>query len=176
MESDFKELLLNRIYRDMKQATTDKYYATLLLDQQTSISKWFNCIISVLSVGGAALALLSAYIPMATGLVVGLSTIVKQFFPVLFMSPNDITKLNSVLTDYVEYSHRLQNIFDKLFTDILTTDEASKQYDELTTLYADKQMMLSKLFGKIKKKMNAKAANKSDNYLDEVYNQGKEEE
>ncbi|WP_319505166.1 hypothetical protein [Bacteroides graminisolvens] len=169
MEDDFKELLLNRIYRDMKQTTTDKYYASLLLDRQILVSKCFNCLVSVFSVGGAAFSLVDVIIPMATGMIVGIFTIVKQFFPVIFMEPNDITKLNSIMTDYVVYGHRLQNIFDKLFTGVLATDEASKQYDELTTLYADKQMMLSKLFGKIRKKMNAKAALKSDNYLNEIY-------
>lgn len=169
MEDDFKELLLNRIYRDMKQTTTDKYYASLLLDRQILVSKIFNCTISVVSVGGAAVSLLNVYIPMVTGIAVGVSAIAKQFSPVIFMEPNDITKLNSLMTDYAVYGHRLQNIFDKLFTSILSTDEASKQYDELTTFYADKQMMLSKLFGKINKKMNAEAALKSDNYLNEIY-------
>nr|DAY10930.1 MAG TPA: SMODS and SLOG-associating 2TM effector domain family 4 [Caudoviricetes sp.] len=170
MTDIYKEILLNRIYRDMKQVLTNTYYTSLLIDRQIYRSKIFNCVISICSVGGAALSLVNAYIPMATGILVGLSTMVKQFFPIFFMEPGEITKLNGLSAEYSIYFQRLQNVFGKLFAGKINVDEASHEYDILVSEYSEKQILMSKLFGSINKKLNALAAKKSDNYLNDIYN------
>ena len=173
MEDDrYKEILLNRIYRDMKQGLTNTYYSTLLVDRQIYRSKIFNCIVSLCSVGGAALALVNVYIPMATGILVGLSTMLKQFFPIFFMEAGEITKLNGLSAEYSIYFQKLQNVFGKLFAGDIDKEEASHEYDILVSEYSEKQILMSKLFGRIDKKLNALAADKSDNYLNEIYNNG----
>lgn len=65
----------------------------MLLDKHSRCERIRNGFVTVLSIGGAALALINEYIPMATGIVVGLVSITKSFFPVFFMEPQDIKKI-----------------------------------------------------------------------------------
>lgn len=170
MEDQYKEILLSRIMHDMKQTSTNMYYCDLLIDRQIFSGKLFNTIVSVFSVGGAACTLINTTIPIATGILVGCASIAKQLFPVFFMESTDIAKLCDLRSDYSAYFYRLQNVFGKLHTGSIAPKQAEETYNELTKEYLDKNVQLSRLFGKINKKMNAKASTKSDEYLKEIYN------
>lgn len=174
MKEDYKEILLNRMWRDLKQITTNQYYADLLIDRQVYLSKIFNCVVSLLSVGGAALSLVNAYIPMATGVIVGCASIAKQFFPVFFMEASEISKLSDLKSDYTAYLQQLQNIYGKLLCDCISVEDAELLYNQITAKYSDKNTMISKMFGKTKKGLNDLAIKKSDNYLNEIYYENSE--
>lgn len=165
-----KEILLNRIYYDIKQVSTNEYYSRLFMDKQVRRSKMCNCIIASLSVGGAALTLLNEYIPMITGIIVGITSIVKQISPAFLMDAKDIADLNNISLSLGTYRFKLQNIYDDLYSSSINVECARNLYGKVTNEYADKNTNLSKLFGRVDHKLNEKASKSSDDYLNEIYN------
>lgn len=164
-----KEILLNRLYYSMKQSSTNLYYSAMLLDKHSRCERICNGFVTVLSIGGAALALINEYIPMATGIVVGLVSITKSFFPVFFMEPQDIKKLSELTSSYRTFLQKLQNVFDELYSNEISEQTASEKYDSIINEYSNSDVTMSLLFGKIDKKIEKIAAQRSDNYLNEIY-------
>lgn len=170
MRDNYKEMLLDRVMYDIKQVSTNIYYADLLIDQQVKRGKDFNLVISLFSAGGLALSLINLIFPVITSAVVAIMPIIKQYFNVYYMSDDNRSKLNELRISHHIYLRQLQNIFDKLFYDLISIEEAQLQYDKVTNDNSEKLSLISNLFGKIDKKLNDKAASKSDKYLNEIYN------
>lgn len=170
MEDDkSKEFLLNRLWEEMKQASCNMYYAEYLIDKQIFNSKIYNCIIASLSFGGAIFSFISLYIPLVANVIVGLLSILNQFHPVMFLKAEDMVKLCSLQTDYILYFHRLQNIYDFLFSDKTSVEVAQADYTHLKEENASRQTEIGKLFGTNYKSLTRKAQIKSDKYLTNIY-------
>lgn len=83
--------------------------------------------------------------------------------------PKDIEKIRSLCTEYRIYFNRLQNIFDKYYTDAINDNKAQSLFTELFENNAHNQTEISIAFGTIDKKMNDIAAKKSDDLLTKIY-------
>lgn len=153
----------------MKQSSTNLYYSIMILDRHSRLARICNGFVAVLSIGGAALSLINEYIPMATGIIVGLVSITKSFFPVFFMEIEDIKKLSELTSSYRIFLQKLQNIFDELYSNEISEQDASKRYDSIVNEYSNNDVSMSLLFGKINKKIERIAAKRSDDYLNEIY-------
>lgn len=165
-----KDYLLNRIWEEIKQSSTNVIYADLLIDKQITNSKIYNCCIALISSGGAIFSLVSLYIPVVTSILVAIVSIINQFHPIIFMKTDDLTKLCSLRTDYNIYFNKLQDLFCLANSGKITPEEAQKEFSCLTEENANKQTDISRLFGNIKRKLNIIAASKSDKYLNSIYN------
>lgn len=167
-----RDILLNRIWVEMKQSNTNMYYAELMIDKQIYSSKLYNSAITVCSTGGALLGFISLYIPFASASVIAIVSIINQFHPVFFIKSEDLTQLCNLRTDYGIFFNRLQNIFALLNADRVPEEEAQNIFTDLIEENATKQTNLSRIFGKVNIKMQQEAALKSDNYLNSIYNNG----
>ncbi|GEM_PF-2746999 len=164
------EFLLNRIWAELKQSSVNYYYADLLIDKQIFNSKCFNICIAALSSGGAILSLISLYFPLATSIIIALAAIINQFHPVFFLKSEELTRLCSLRTDYYVLRNKLENLFCDTHFDKITDVQSQRQLTQIIEEYAEKQTELSKLFGKIINNIEEISIEKSDQYLNSIYN------
>jgi hypothetical protein len=168
-----REFLLNRIWEEMKQANVNTIYAELTIDKQIIGSKKYNAIIAIFSSGGAILTLVDYIYPIATSIIVALVSIINQFFPLFILRTEDLTHLCQLHTDYNIYFNRLQDLFCLLNDDKTPAESAQTAFSKLTEDNATKRTDIGKIFGAINRKREKKAIEKSDNFLNTIYNGNK---
>jgi hypothetical protein len=160
-----KDYLLNRIWEEMKQINTNMYYAEVVMDKQTKRGKYKNFVIAVFSTGGAALSLVNILFPAIASVIVAGMAIVTQFFQF-----DDGDKLCRLHTDCTVYFNRLQDLFLLLNFDKIDAKKALARFDVLLESNAGRQTEIGRIFGKINKKTEVVAKQKSKTYLDRIYN------
>lgn len=160
-----KDYLLNRIWEEMKQANTNMYYAEVIIDRQTMIAKYRNFVVLLFSGGGAALYLVDTIIPACTSIAVAAATVVTQF-----MQSDGIERICRLHTNYTTYFNHLQDLYLRLNFDKIDVQKALEHLNGLIENNAGRQTEISQVFGKINKKFETFARNKSKTYLNRVYN------
>lgn len=165
-----REFILNRIFEELKQANVDRYYAEELIDRQIISSRLFNIIVALLSTTGAIGAFISAEFPVVSSIIIALISIANQFYPVFFLKTEDLTKLIRLHTEYNVHFNKLQDLFCLAHSNIINEIEAQNKLQKLTQDNASKQTDISRIFGRINKRIESKVVTKSDNYLNTIYN------
>lgn len=163
------ELLLDKYMHDMKQSSTNMYYIDLYIDLHNHRSKLFNTLVSLFSVGGAALVFINDIIPSITCILVAAATIAKQFSTMLFAQPDTIAKLGQYRSYYHTHFYTLKDTFDKLYSDLISPQQAEETYNDILKQYAENNSQLSSMLGKINKSINKLASKKSDDLLTNLY-------
>lgn len=169
-----KEILLNRIYEEIKQSNVNRIYAELLLDNQIAKSRYYNIAIIVVSSIGALGSIINEDIEFATysSILVAFASLGKQLFPLVFLKTEDIAKLTRLHTETYSYFNKLQDVFCLLFSDEIDTILAQAEFSKLTIDFAPNTTDISRIFGKIDSRMERKAVKSSDDYLNTIYNNG----
>jgi hypothetical protein len=168
-----QDVLLNQIWEDMKQTRTNVCYADLLIDKQNIRNKYFNITLAIFSTGGALMYFVSYYFPLIALIIIATISIVNEVSSFILMKNEDIAKLCNLRNKYVIYYNRLQELFNKLYFDKTSVEVAQRQFRSITDEYIDTQSEISRIFGKIDKKLGQIAADRSDEYLNKIYNEGK---
>lgn len=168
--SDCEEVLLNRIFHEMKQVNVSRRYAELLSDKFITRGNWYNMGVMALSGIGAILSIVSPTITIVTSSVVAIVSLFNQYAPILFIKPDDLTMLTKYQSEYTIYFNKLQNLFTDFNYNHIEYKKANDIFDRLIEDNASKTASLSRIFGKIDKKIEKKSTDWSDNYLNFIYN------
>ena len=164
-----REKLLDRIWHEMKQSSTNFFYAELLLDKQKSDCIIYKAVITLVVSGVTWYLSNEEYFGLGAGFVTYLLSDTKWLRPFFLKEPEEIEKIRGLCTDYRIYFNRLQNIFDKYSAGAISDNKAEVAYTEAFETNAANQTDISIAFGKINQKLNKKAALKSDEYLSKIY-------
>jgi len=174
-----RNFLLNRIFEETKQARVNTHYATELIDRQIISSKWFNVLVSLFSTTGAVGAAMNIWIhnfpafliwlPLISATFVALISIANQFYPIFFLKAEDMTKLINLHTSYLIYFNRLQDLFCLADSNLISVIEAQEKFKNLIEDNSMRVTDISRIFGKINKRIEKRATKKSDNYLEKIY-------
>lgn len=174
-----RTFLLNRIFEELKQANVNRYYAEELIDRQIVSSKWFNVLVSLFSTTGAVGAamniwvhdfpILLTWLPLFSATFVALISIANQFYPIFFLKTEDLTKLINLHTSYLIYFNRLQDLFCLADSNEVDKIEAQIRFNKLIEDNSMRVTDISRIFGKINKRIEKKATDKSDKYLESIY-------
>lgn len=167
---DCEGILLNRVFHELKQVNVSRKYAELLTDKHIIRSNWYNIIIMALSGIGAILSIVSPTITVVAASIVAIISIANQYMPALFIKPDDLTKLLKHQTEYTVYFNKLQNLFTDFNFNNIDYKEANNIFDALIEDNSSKTANLSRIFGRMDKKIERKAVDWSDNYLNCIYN------
>jgi len=168
-EERLENHVLNMIYEELKQANVNRNYAGDLIDKQVMSTTWFNVVIASLSAGGAILSIVGSLIPIITSGLAAIGLLANQFYPVFFLKTDDLTKLIRLQTDYNIYFNKVQNLFNIADARGMSATDAQNALSKLIEDNASKATEISKIFGKINKKMEKNAIAKSEEYLNSVY-------
>lgn len=168
-----EDIILDSIWAEMQQANTNVYYAEFLIDRHLKRNKIYNSFIACFSVGGVGLSFVDEIFPTLACAILAVTEITKAFFPCLMMKPDDIAKLSSLSIKYDNYFFIQKRLFDNLFCDKIDSTKAEKEYHGTINGNSANKNEISKLFGEIDLKLNKKAAQKSETYLNKIYH-GKE--
>lgn len=174
-----RTFLLNRIFEELKQANVNRYYAEELIDRQIISSKWFNVLVSLFSTTGAVGAAMNIWVhnfptlltllPLFSATFVALISIANQFYPIFFLKTEDLTKLINLHTSYLIYFNRLQDLFCLADSNEVDKIEAQIRFNKLIEDNSMRVTDISRIFGKINKRIEKKATDKSDKYLESIY-------
>lgn len=165
-----REVLLDKTWLEFKKALSIVEYGRLFIDKQSKKHKVYDVVIVLFSSGGIIGTLVSHYFPIvATGLIAVIS-LIKETSSLLFIKNEDVTKLSTLLIEYDKYACKVQDLFDSLNADKIKEDKAQQKYNKLYEDYSEKRIEISKLFGKIDKKLERQANAKVDNNLVQTYN------
>jgi hypothetical protein len=166
-----REILLSRIWEDLKQANVNGYYALELIDSQTKRGRWYNAAIALLSVGGALQAFINDKYPILTPVFFLAIIIANQLLPHLFYNADYYAKLCRVHTNCYQYEHELHDLYMKYHAADIDDDTAGKQFRQISKNNASMYTETSQIFGRMKKKLESTAMNKSKEYFESVYYQ-----
>ena len=164
-----RETLLDRIWLEMKQASTNFFYAALLLDKEKSWNVIYKTITTTIVSCIVWYMSKEEYAGLGAGFVTFLLSDTKWFRPFFLREPDELEKIRNLCTVYRIYFNQLQNIFDKLLSENINNNDAQATYSDIYEANALNQTDISIAFGKIDKKINKIAAKKSDDYLMKIY-------
>ena len=166
---DRRDVLLNRMFEDIKQILTNKYYTELFMDKQNCYARIRNAIIALSSVSGASLSPLTELAPVLACAVSGIMVLMSHYFSIFARDPQDVTKLIELRRYYEICQNDFENLYGKFHFNDIDINTAEKKYKSLYTRYADKNSLLSSILGKVNKKLNNIAIAKSETYLNRIY-------
>lgn len=166
-----EDIMLGTIYEEMKQADVNRYYAELFIDRHLKRNKIFDAFITCFSIGGAGLGLINLIFPASVTFVICVAQIIKHIFPSIIKSAGDISKLSTIVVEYDKYFLNIKKIHDDLFADFIDSKKAEKEFRNIVSANAANKNELSRIFGEIDIKLNAEAANRSDNHLNSIYHE-----
>jgi hypothetical protein len=164
-----REILLKRIWEDLKQADVNRYYALELIDVQTKRGKFYNLFIAVLSGSGALMSFINDRFPFYASILVLATVVLNQFLSHLFYNADYCAKLCQLHTGCYKYMHLLQDLYMKYHAADMDDNTAEKRYGQICETYAVTFTEISQVFGKINKKTEKIARAKSKSYLESIY-------
>jgi hypothetical protein len=164
-----RDILLNRIWEDLKQADIDRHYAIEIIDVQTRRGKWYNMFIALCSGGGVVLSFVNENFPLYASAVVLVAVILNQFMSHLFYNSDYCAKLCQTHTDCYRYEHVLHDLYMKYHSADIDDKTAEKQYRQINESHAAVHTETSQVFGKINKKAEKAAQARSQSYLEAIY-------
>ncbi len=170
------DILSSRIFDEIKQSSVNKYYAELLLDRQTSRSKWYSFLISVISIVGVIAAFQEQTFWVITiSSIVALATIFNQFLPYFLLGNETVNRLISLQHNCIIYHHKLSDLFTLLDAEKIPEEEAQQKFSKLRIDYAPDVIEIAKIFGTLSTKLEERAQTLSDLELGRIYNSDSEE-
>jgi hypothetical protein len=170
-EDRLKNFILNRIFEELKQADTNRHYIAFVLDRQIIKSRWFNIGIIIVSAVGALATIIfknGLWATIASG-IVAFSTILNNLYPIFFLKSEDISKLTKLYTETYNYFNKIQDLFCLGDADKITPEETQIRFSELAEAFSTIATDISKIFGKINRKLQKKAVERDNEYLFRVY-------
>ncbi|KAA6326419.1 hypothetical protein EZS27_024474 [termite gut metagenome] len=173
-----KKWLEYRVFQELKQSTTNTFYIELFVDRQNRREKIYSGIIALFSLFGFVSALISFFSNSVSLPIIGIvcttiswgTVIFNKFNNIFLLSADDATKLPRIYVHISKYSDELQNLLFQIRKEQINIIEGQEKLTELNVKNSGYKIEASTIFGKMDKKLNKKAADKSDNYLNPIYN------
>lgn len=166
---EHEDIILDSIWSEMEQANTNVFYAELLIDKHLKRNKLFNAFVTCFSIGGAGFGFIDMMVPAILCGAMAIAEIIKSIFPCFIMKPDDISRLSSLSIRCDNYFYTLKKVFDNLFCDKIDSEKAEEEYYKAIKNNSTNKEEISRLFGKIDKKLNSIAAQKNEKFLNKIY-------
>ncbi len=166
----------NRIWEELKQAKANIICVQKYTDEKRAYNRYYNGFIAVTASAGALGSLLNEHIPFATSILIGFVSIIKSVLPNFVQGESELSSLDVLADFYNKYMNSLENIWYRFDHDIITEEEAMKEFFELKETECDKQSQLNRLVRNISKKFQKKIDEEATMYINSVYYERETEE
>lgn len=166
----------NRIWEELKQAKANIICVQKYTDKRRAYNRWYNAFIAVTASIGAIASVKYAIIAQISSVLIGGVSIIKSILPAFIQGETELSSLDVLADFYNKYMNSLENIWYRFDHDIITEEEAMKEFFELKQTECDKQSQLNRLVRNISKKFQKKIDEEATIYINSVYYERETEE
>jgi len=161
----------NRIWEELKQAKANIICLQLYTDKGRRNLRLFNMFVIVIPMLGAVGGgILDSVIFAVTGAsITALVAALKAILPNLIQSDQELSDLDRLMDFYSKYMNKLEQIWYKYDTDIISEPEMMDLLFSAKEEETDKYSLLNKGIRSISKREQSKIIEDSINYINKVY-------
>lgn len=159
----------NRIWEELKQAKANIICIQKYTDKRRAYNRWYNAFIAVTASVGAIVSFKHAIVAQISSVLIGGVSIVKSVLPAFIQGETELSSLDVLADFYNKYMNSLENIWYKFDHDIITEEEAMKEFFELKATECDKQSQVNRLIRNISESFQKKIDQEAEKYINSVY-------
>ncbi|WP_294455720.1 hypothetical protein [uncultured Bacteroides sp.] len=159
----------NRIWEELKQAKANIICIQKYTDKRRAYNRWYNFLIALTASVGALGSIFNVNIPLFTSIGIAFASIAKSVFPHFLQNETELSSLDLLADFYNKYMNSLENIWYKFYHNIISEENAMKEFFELKETECEKQSQLNRLVRNISKNLQRKIDEDSTLYINSVY-------